>query len=1105
MTEPDEADASAVAPPVVAVVVTCDAGVWLEAALRSLGRQDYPNLSVLVIDAGSTTDPTPRIASVLPQAFVRRLPDRTGFGEACNEVIELVEGASHYLFCHDDIAPDEDAVRMLVEEAFRSNAGVVSPKVVDWDVPERLLQVGLAADKTGVPSALAEPGELDQEQHDAVRDVFWAPGGCTLVRADLFDTLDGFDPEMTLYGEDLDLSWRAQIAGARVVVAPGARVRHIEALTTGLRDPRSGGRRDALLVRDEIRPLQLRHRLRAVLKNYSWLHLIRVLPQLIVLNLAEVIYGLLTGRSRTAAAIVGAWGWNLRRLGDLRAHRRQVRRTRTMSDGEVRRLQVRGSARFSAFVRGQIGGDERTRLLTVAGRDLSMSFRQMRLSFVVWSVIILVLLVGSRSLLTGRLPTVGEVLPFPESPATFLRLFVSGWRTTGLGSEGSAPAAFGLLGAAGVLLAGAMGLLQKLLVLGAVPVGIWGASRLARPLDSTRARLGAAIVYAANPLPYNALARGRWGGLLAYAVAPFVLRRLLRATGLAPFGDRVLDPTPLPERAEVAMDAPIAPPPVVRRLPPLVPVDPIGPDLDWEPVPEPRREEVVEPHVPLWALPGHDARWRVADHAVPLGILLALAAAVVPAVAPVTLITAAGLLVGSMLAGSTAAGVRALATAVVGVALAAVLLFPWTLEFLLPGADWASFTGIDLPAARGLGLGALMRFETGSLGGAPLGWAVIVAGALPLLIGRGWRFTWGARVWTLAVTCWIVAWAGGRGWLPFPLPSPEVVLAPAAAALALAVALGLVAFDVDLRGFRFGLPQLVSAAAAVSVVALTLPVLGAAADGRWDLPERDVGGLLSWMPEQRRAGAFRVLWIGDPEALPLQGWRLAPGLAYGTSRGGPPDATVLWAGSSSGATELIADAVNLARARRTTRLGHLLAPMAVRYVVVPAGVVRGAAAPELADMLGFQIDLREVQDDPDLVVYENAAWAPARARLSSTAAEASRADGLDAARTAELVGSAPVLPREHSPFRFSGALGAGDQLLVSEASSPRWRLEVGGGTADRRPAFGWANAYEVTRGGGATLRYRTSPARYIAIAVELGLWFAALRALRDQRRRRRAA
>ena len=46
------------APPVVAVVVTCDPGPWLEDALSALASQDYPNLSLLVIDAASTDDPT---------------------------------------------------------------------------------------------------------------------------------------------------------------------------------------------------------------------------------------------------------------------------------------------------------------------------------------------------------------------------------------------------------------------------------------------------------------------------------------------------------------------------------------------------------------------------------------------------------------------------------------------------------------------------------------------------------------------------------------------------------------------------------------------------------------------------------------------------------------------------------------------------------------------------------------------------------------------------------------------------------------------------------------------------------------------------------------
>src|SRR5205085_2545566 len=128
-------------------------------------------------------------------------------------------GSSFLFFCHDDVAPDPDAVRLLVEEALRSNAGIVGPKVVRWADPSRLLDVGLAVDKTGAAEPLADRDELDQEQHDAVKDVFAVSWACMLVRSDLFVALGGFDPTMGDHGADIDLCWRAQVAGARVMVA----------------------------------------------------------------------------------------------------------------------------------------------------------------------------------------------------------------------------------------------------------------------------------------------------------------------------------------------------------------------------------------------------------------------------------------------------------------------------------------------------------------------------------------------------------------------------------------------------------------------------------------------------------------------------------------------------------------------------------------------------------------------------------------------------------------------------------------------------------------------------------------------------------------------
>ena len=135
-----------------------------------------------MLDAGSAVDPTARVASVLPGAFVRRLPEAGGFAAAANDVIDVVQGATFLLFCHDDVVLDPAAVRLLVEEAFRSNAAIIGPKLVEYDHPDILLEVGMAIDRFGVPHSGIEPGELDQEQHDAVRDVFFVSSTVMLVR-----------------------------------------------------------------------------------------------------------------------------------------------------------------------------------------------------------------------------------------------------------------------------------------------------------------------------------------------------------------------------------------------------------------------------------------------------------------------------------------------------------------------------------------------------------------------------------------------------------------------------------------------------------------------------------------------------------------------------------------------------------------------------------------------------------------------------------------------------------------------------------------------------------------------------------------------------------
>lgn len=65
---PTEGGTETVVPPVVLVLVTRDPGPWFDETLESIAAQTYDNVSVFVVDAASTVDPSAKIASVLPAA-----------------------------------------------------------------------------------------------------------------------------------------------------------------------------------------------------------------------------------------------------------------------------------------------------------------------------------------------------------------------------------------------------------------------------------------------------------------------------------------------------------------------------------------------------------------------------------------------------------------------------------------------------------------------------------------------------------------------------------------------------------------------------------------------------------------------------------------------------------------------------------------------------------------------------------------------------------------------------------------------------------------------------------------------------------------------------
>ncbi|MGL5859391.1 MAG: hypothetical protein ACRC35_13485, partial [Angustibacter sp.] len=146
--------------------------------------------------------------------------------------------------------PDPAALAGLVDAWRRSpSTGVVGGKHVDADHPDRLRAVALRSTRSGRLLARPVPGEPDQGQYDQVADVLAVPFAGSLVESNLLLALRGWGGSFGDVAADLDLGWRAQASGRRVVVVPQVRFRSVAGVavaTAGTPARRRAVRRVAL-------------------------------------------------------------------------------------------------------------------------------------------------------------------------------------------------------------------------------------------------------------------------------------------------------------------------------------------------------------------------------------------------------------------------------------------------------------------------------------------------------------------------------------------------------------------------------------------------------------------------------------------------------------------------------------------------------------------------------------------------------------------------------------------------------------------------------------------------------------------------------------------
>lgn len=520
------AEDQGVVPTVLAILVVRDGAAWLRECLRGLSRQTHPRLGVLAVDNGSTDGSREILEQALGSERVLTPATDRGVAGAVGSALKLsvAREADYVLVVHDDTVLAADAVSRMVEAAEQvEGAGVVGAKVVDWDDPRILREVGRASDRFGHVHSSLEDDEVDHGQYDRVREVLFVSSCAMLVSHPAWERVGLPDERLASYHEDPDFCWRVRLAGFRVLSTPLARARHRDATERG-------ERRDRHRLRGP-RYYRERAALMSMLKNYGALSLLRLLPLYGVEVAGKILLFAATRRLEDAYQVLAASGWNLLHLPGTLRRRIRAQSVRSVPDRSIQRFMVPATDRVRRWVEAAgalLGAEERER--EEEAEPLRARATSLPREHPVLVASVLALGVGALASrhLFGDGALEGGVLPaFPASPTGFFRELVSGFRTTGLGGTEPASPALALLGGVSAVLFGSTAVAQKVFVAAGPPLAAALAYRtLVRQTNQRGSAVVAAVAYGLSAVVLWAFSEGRIDLLMGLVAMPAIAGRL---------------------------------------------------------------------------------------------------------------------------------------------------------------------------------------------------------------------------------------------------------------------------------------------------------------------------------------------------------------------------------------------------------------------------------------------------------------------------------------------------------------------------------------------------------------------------------------------------